>query len=487
MTARLHLTDVVSPGEGIERSSRAVLDALPSIAFVTDAEGGTVFANSRYQDYTGLPMEALLGHGWAPLVHPEDRARTESAWLLALRDGGGVEVEYRLRGADGRFRWFQGRVAPQRDRSGGIQFWVGTCTDIHDLKTAEAAAREAEAFLRLAQEASGAGTFAWIPETHELHWSAELKAMFGLSADAEMTESLFEARIHPDDRAATNEAVARAFDPAGDGLYRNEYRALWPDGTVRWVDARGRVIFDEVDGLRRGVRFIGTVLDVTEARRTREALAQALESKEALLYEVNHRVKNNLQMVTSLLAMQANRSQNPEVRRHLSEARARIGVMSSIHQSLYTSGAHGDVDVTGFLKGLAEDTVASQGSGRVVLDFTDAGSAMLPLVQALPLALIVSELMTNAMKYAFAGGRGGMIRVAVGTVEGQLQVEVTDDGIGLPEAFDMRQSTGVGMRIISSLATQLRGTLEVGAARGAGASFTIRVPLDGVDPAAPAA
>jgi PAS domain S-box-containing protein len=102
----------------------------------------------------------------------------------------------------------------------------------------------------------------------------ECKALFGLPFEAVVTDDLFFSRVHEDDRAAVSAAIEQAFDPEGSGEYHSEYRTLWPDGTLRWVDARGRATFDKVAGLRRAVRFIGTVLDITEAKRTEETLAR---------------------------------------------------------------------------------------------------------------------------------------------------------------------------------------------------------------------
>ncbi|WP_176559476.1 sensor histidine kinase [Rubellimicrobium roseum] len=476
MNVRLPFTELHVREVGVESSALAMLDALPEIVFVTDPGGPTVFVNAHYRGYTGLPADVLLDGGWAEVVHPEDRPATSAAWRAALAEGRPVEVEYRLRRADGVFRWFKGRAAPHRDGAGAIRAWVGTCTDVHDLKTAEAAAREAEAWLRLAQEASGVGTFAWTPATSEMRWSAECKAIFGLPPEAEMSDELFMSRIHPDDRALVLEAVERAFDPEGEGRYRSEYRALWPDGTVRWVDARGRVTFAPGPGARTGVRFIGTVLDITEAKRVEAGLAQAVEMKDALLYELNHRVKNNLQVVAGLLAMQAGRSDSPEVRRQLVEAQARVEVVGAIHRSLYASGAHGAVDIPAFLLRLAEDTVSAQGDGRVALEVAARCEAVLPLAQALPLALIVSELLINAVKYAVPEGRSGTVRLGLDRRGDRLRVEIADDGPGLPEGFDPRRSGGLGMRIVAALVGQLDSRLEIGPP-GRGAVFALEVPL----------
>jgi hypothetical protein len=103
------------------------------------------------------------------------------------------------------------------------------------------------------------------------------------------------------------------------------------------------------------LRWYGTCTDIQDLKATEAALAEALEMKEALLYEVNHRVKNNLQVITGLLTMQASRSTNPETRRDLADARARIGVVAAIHQSLYTTAAHSEVEMRGFHPDLAEE------------------------------------------------------------------------------------------------------------------------------------
>lgn len=270
-----------APTKDLEPSVKLLLDTLPFVAFVASPSGATRYVNQHYQAYTGLSAEVLTGDGWAPLIHPEDRDQLIATWMSALIVEAAYEVEFRFRGADGTHRWFKARALPHRAVDGSIEYWLGICTDVHDLKMAEARARQAEAvareaeeWLRLAQEASGVGTFDWDPVTIELRWSAECKALFGFPADEEITDEMFLSRIHPDDREAVVEAIDHTLDPAGSGHYHIDYRVLWPDGTLRWVEARGRATFAEVAGLRRAVKFIGTALDITHAKRTEEALNQ---------------------------------------------------------------------------------------------------------------------------------------------------------------------------------------------------------------------
>ncbi|TNC61179.1 PAS domain-containing protein [Rubellimicrobium roseum] len=267
----------------LEPSTRTILDALPYPAFVTDADGTTLYSNQPYQAYTGLPADALRGNAWAALIHPEDCEQAAASWISALHLGAALEVEYRFRRADGEARWFRRRAAPQLDDKGQIRYWFGTLEDIHDKKMAEVAARAAQTGLpdggvrpRLAQQFPEFGTFEWDPITEELYWSAQCRAAFGLPSDEEETDEVFQSRLHPEDRSAVLERIDRALDPSGPGRYSSQYRVLWPDSTVHWMRAKGTVTFEEVAGLHRAVHFGGIVLDITQARRTEGTLTDAV-------------------------------------------------------------------------------------------------------------------------------------------------------------------------------------------------------------------
>src|SRR3712207_4892614 len=141
-------------------------------------------------------------------------------------------------------------------------------------RTAKPDDRDAER-LRLALLAAEIGVHDWDPVRGTLDWSERCKAMFGLEPDAPVDRRVFLSRVHPDDRAPLAAAEAAALDPEGSGAYRIELRALWPDGTVRWIDARGRASFADLDGGRRAVRLIGAMLDVTDRKGTDAVLRES--------------------------------------------------------------------------------------------------------------------------------------------------------------------------------------------------------------------
>ena len=211
-----------------------------------------------------------------------------------------------------------------------------------------------------------------------------------------------------------------------------------------------------------------------ELQERADGLRAALEAKEALLYEVNHRVKNSLAVVGSLMALQVRQAQDPALARALSEVRARIDVIAMLHQRLYQTGRHDRVDLGAFLSDIAGSTLRALNAGeRFTLELACQPGLLLPVEQATPLAIITSELFTNALKYAHPDGSPGRISVLLEQdPSGEVRLVVADDGVGLPASFDPSRSTGVGMKVVTALCRQVRAELE--ASDGwPGARFTI--------------
>jgi two-component sensor histidine kinase len=221
-----------------------------------------------------------------------------------------------------------------------------------------------------------------------------------------------------------------------------------------------------------------TIRDDTMRRASEDAMAQALRIKDVMLQEVNHRVTNNLQLVTSLLALQANRTSSPQVAASLNEARARLGVVAGMHQRLYTSAQYEKVNLSNYLRELATDTIGALNSdGRIELHFSADRTLFVTLENAVPIALIVNELLTNAMKYAFQKSAHGSVSISLSHQGSDVCIAVSDDGSGLPDDFDAATSTGLGMLIVTALVTQLKGALStIDSDQGAG--FMISIPSD---------
>lgn len=227
-----------------------------------------------------------------------------------------------------------------------------------------------------------------------------------------------------------------------------------------------------------------SLLEERVADRTR-ALSASLAEKDVLLREIHHRVKNNLQVITSLLGLQASNTENATVRSAIGESRDRIHSIALVHDQLYRIPNAADIDMATYLDELVTSIERSIGTaGKRIELRVQATSCTLPLDQAIPCGLIVNELVTNAMKHGFRERPSGTITVtAVPTTLGNLRLTIADDGAGLPEGFDPASTRGLGMVVVKTLAAQLGASLTVSNTPGATFSieFRRRSPAPDVD------
>ena len=214
--------------------------------------------------------------------------------------------------------------------------------------------------------------------------------------------------------------------------------------------------------------------DITKRKAAEAEIKASLQEKDVLLREVHHRVKNNLQVVTSLFDLQAKRSTDPDAQAMLRECRNRVRSMSAIHEALYRGEDLSRVDFRRYAAALVEELLRSYGAARRIELHLDMEDVYLDIDQAVPCGLIVNELASNALKYAFPGERQGRLRLAVAGDGGGLVLTIADDGVGLPEGLDISDSPSLGLRLVDSLVKQLRGQLDVD--REAGTAFTVTFP-----------
>lgn len=219
--------------------------------------------------------------------------------------------------------------------------------------------------------------------------------------------------------------------------------------------------------------------DITGRKVAERELRQSLQEKVALLKEVHHRVKNNLQIVDSLLGLQANRSSSPEVLAVLQDSRNRVRSMALLHESLYRSESLARINFAAYVDELCRQVVLSFGRAAEGLTVEKRVSPVrLALDQAVPCGLIINELVSNALKHGFPRGRPGRVLVELGPVgEAMLRLRVRDDGVGLPPEIDPASTPTLGLQLVSDLAGQLDGQLFVEAAEGGGATISVCFPL----------
>ena len=206
----------------------------------------------------------------------------------------------------------------------------------------------------------------------------------------------------------------------------------------------------------------GVVMDITERKLAEEQIRKSLWEKEVLLKEIHHRVKNNMQVISSLLSLQSRYIKDPETLELFRESQHRVKSMALIHEKLYSADNLARVPFCEYVKTLAQTIVRSYEvrSGTVAIVVVAAEEITFGVDTAIPCGLIMNELIANALKHAFPGGQRGTVTIGVNRTDSLVTLEVCDDGIGLPEGLEAEKTDTLGLQLVTMLTGQLQGTLE---------------------------
>ncbi|MEH2345314.1 MAG: PAS domain S-box protein [Nostoc sp.] len=259
-----------------------------------------------------------------------------------------------------------------------------------------------------------------------------------------------------------NQAIRTTILKHGEATY--EVHNIKKDGTPFWCSATASV-FEHPE---YGSVLVAIHQDITEQKQAEEKIKASLKEKEVLLKEIHHRVKNNLGIVSSLLQMQCRRTQDPVVTAILRDSQNRIASIALVHEKLYRSEDLADIDFAQYIPDLTTHLFDSYNvsSSQIKLNI-QVDNASLDIETAIPCALIINELVSNALKYAFVGNRGGKIEVKFyQKSESNLILIIKDNGVGLPENFDSKKTKTLGITLVQGLVKQLRGKLEINSQQG---------------------
>ena len=300
--------------------------------------------------------------------------------------------------------------------------------------------------------------------------SEGIRSIFGIGPEELLHDpSPALSRIHPEDFTSWAESVAHSAATLEPWSWVG--RIVQPSGEHCWIQATSRPE-RQSDG---SILWDGMLLDVTERKRAEERLRASLKEKEVLLREIHHRVKNNLQIVFSLLYLQARTIRDPRALEAIRESQSRVHAMALVHDTLYRSPALGRVDATEYMKVLVTYLMRAYPGQDGVELHTGIAPVELEIDTAITLGLIVNELVTNSLKHAFRGERGGNeIRITLQPENADsLTLRVSDNGVGLPAPAEGRAPT-LGLKLVAMLAEQLGGTS--GCEAGPGVEFWVRLP-----------
>jgi formate hydrogenlyase transcriptional activator len=254
---------------------RLIVDSVPGFLVTMTPRGEVEFGNQGILDYTGWNLEQLTD--WRPLLHPDECEMVATRWFHSVETGDPYDIEHRILGADGVYRWFVVRGLPARDAEGRIVRWYILITNIDERKKTHEKLQRSEAFLTEGQSISHTGSFGWSVSTEEIYWSAETYKIFEYDRSEKPTLGMIMRRTHPDDRDHVQKTLDRATEARAD--FDLEHRLLMPDGSVKHLHSLARALTISSGNLE----FVGAVTDITAAKQAEEKIReQGLELRQIM-------------------------------------------------------------------------------------------------------------------------------------------------------------------------------------------------------------
>jgi PAS domain S-box-containing protein len=443
-----------------EARFRAIAETLPALVWMIDPEVRALYANARWTGYTGLSIAETLGDGWMQAIHPDDSERF-------MREAGDVrqreaafQSEIRYRSANGTFRWHMVQAEPIRNARGEFRGWFGASVDIHDRKETEAALRDSEARLRLAQEAGGVGLWDCDLKSGKVFWSPNVHKLAGLIPGFAGGAEAWKQLMHPEDRlkaAAAGQAALRGERPLD-----IEARIIRPiDGETVWLAVRGEVMRGPTG---EPERIIGINFDITDRKETEER-------QNLLIRELHHRVKNTLASVQAIVGSTARTASS--IDEFYQAFVGRIVALARTHNLLTE-----DYWQKASLEMLLRNELGPYEDGDQHRITLEGPSVELPSQVAVPIGMAIHELTTNAVKHgALSTGKGQIDvrwRVEREGDEAALRFDWTERG-GPAVMTPTRQ--GFGSRLLQRvLTTQLQADVHMDFDAD-GVRFAMTMPL----------
>lgn len=384
--------------------------------------------------------------------------------------------EKRYRRKDGSLMWGNLTVSLVSDDDGDPQYLIGMVEDISQRKKTDLALKETNRLFQSTFEQAAVGIFHVSPQGRYLRVNQRMCDLLGYSRD-EILSMQFQQTTLPEDFSEGIVLVEKLLDGRLPS-YSREKRYVRENGSIMWGNLTVSLVRDEQGD---PLYLIGVVEDVSARRKVQEELKRALEEKEILLREIHHRVKNNMQVVSSLLSIQESKIDEPASRAVFQESQDRIGALALIHQTLYQSHNLGEIDLQEYSQVLARRLLeVYKNTGAQVELTVQAQGVSISMDQSVPCGLVLNELISNALKYAFKGRSWGRIEVrAEMDDQDQIVLWVSDNGVGLPPDFDWEGSPTLGLSLVKGLVVnQLRGSLTMEGRVGACFHITFPAKLD---------
>jgi PAS domain S-box-containing protein len=444
-----------------EEKYRKIFESLTDVYYRTDREGIVTDISPSVITQAGWDPSDVIGH---PVTDFYRDPEARDVFANTLRDKGIInDYELQLLAKDGRVIEVSASshiIVGSRGQSLGVE---GVLRDITMRKQMEGAVRESEQKFRTMVENSIQGIFI-IQDFRIVYANDALAHFMGYSLDELLTLPSEKIRgiIHPEDQDMVWGRMADRL--AGkDVPSRYVFRTIRKDGTLLWMEmVAGRIEFQGKPAVQ------GAIIDITDRHQAEEKIKASLREKEVMLREIHHRVKNNMQIILSLLRIQSRTVKDKGTRDMFKQSQNRIRSMALIHEALYKSEDLAKIDISDYLSRMSTHllSIYREDLGDIKI-IQKAEGIFLDINRAIPCGLIISELVSNCMKHAFPRKRHGQITIGMTKdKKGTTSLIVKDNGIGLPEGLDYRKTETLGLQLVTDLVYQINGSISVKKSQG---------------------
>ncbi|HOP30380.1 MAG TPA: PAS domain S-box protein [Spirochaetota bacterium] len=429
-------------------------------------DGSLKLVNPASREFLGRTEDELYSMPFIEFIHPEDRGLVIQNYLNRITGTySPSQYQFRIISKDNSVKWVE--INSIAYTWNGSPATLNFLTNITERKQIEDALRESENKYRKIFENIQDIFYQTDINGNIIEISPSIERYAGFSRGELLGRPVTDVYVNP----VLREELIKQIHESGEVV---DYELILQDknrNTI-YTSTNSHFLYDH-DGNITGIE--GSLRDITARKKVEIELKESLRQKELLMIELQHRVKNNLGIISSLLSLEMPKLNDEYARAVFMNARTRILSMSGIYEQLYGSGNFESVNLAKYVTDLANMILKTYSiRSRNLLLETDLDDIQLDLRRTVPLGLILNELITNILKYAYPEGHGGIINIETRKNENTVTVIVADNGIGLPEGFSIKRADTMGLSLVKMLVDQIGGNLNVESSSGTRVSITFK-------------
>lgn len=408
-----------------------------------------VYANKKVEELTGYKPEELIGMSPRMLNGPHTDANRLEAMQQAILNRESFTTELRNFHKDGSPYWVEIHLQPLPDSDGVCRHYMSVNRDV----TRQHNVRNTMLLQASVLDQMQNAIVVLDKDRKVIYWNDSAERLYQYTAK-EMMGNRVAHLTHPQDLKTARDAASSLKDQ---GHWQGEVRLLRKDGSCFPALVSNRILLSAENEV---IGFVGVVTDISFQKKIQNELEESLNEKEVLLKEIHHRVKNNMQVISSLLFLQSMQTEDKLIQEILIESQNRVRSMSMVHEKLYRSTNLSRIAFDDYIRELTSDQMNTWvGKDSVIQKHFDLDYVEIDIDKAIPCGLLVNELISNAMKHGFRNQLSGNIWLTLHKDNGNVIISVANDGNNLPESFTLEHTETLGMQLIDSLTRQLEGTL----------------------------